>query len=252
MASTPPKAVRGPGPPEQTVDLLVVAPTRRELGDLPLGQRAGVQAAVTGIGEAAAPAFTELLIAHRPALVLSIGFAGGLTSQLRSGALVACDSFRANLASRAGPLPSIDADAATLRAVVDQLAEAGQSVSSGPVLTVPTPLLTSDDKRRAGPEKGAALVDMEGYWLAKAAAEHQVRFVGLRVVLDAVDQELPTFVATIIASQSSQEWRHAVRWLLAHPWGLPWLVALAYRARRARLALRHAVQVLVPALRSIA
>ncbi len=232
------------------MDLLVVAPTRRELRGLPLGQRAGVQTAVTGLGEAAAPAFTELLIAHRPALALSIGFAGGLAPQLRSGALVACDSFRADPAGRAGPLPSIDADAATLRAVMDQLSQAGQSVSSGPLLTVPTPLLTSDDKRRAGSETGAALVDMEGYWLAKAAAEHQVRFVGLRVVLDAVDQELPAFVAAIVAGQSSQEWRHAVRWLLAHPWGLPWLVALAYRARRARFALRRAVRVLVPTLGS--
>ncbi len=226
---------------------MVVAPTRRELGGLPPGQRGGVLAAVTGLGEAAAPAFTDLLAAHRPALVLSIGFAGGLTPQLRSGALVACGSFCADPAEQSWLFPTIDAGAATLRLVVDQL---GQSVASGPLLTVPVPLLTGAEKRRAGSETGAALVDMEGYWLAKVAAEHQVGFVGLRVVLDAVDQELPAFVAAIVAAQDRQEWRHTVRWLLTHPWGLPNLVALANRARRARLALRWAVRVLVPALGS--
>ncbi|MDE2765157.1 MAG: hypothetical protein OXI25_01830, partial [Chloroflexota bacterium] len=155
--------------------LLVVAPTGRELGGLDPGDNRDCRAAVTGVGHEAAPAFTALLDAELPSAVLSLGFAGGLRPGLSAGASVLCDVALAEGAApiELGPYPAADA----LRA-------AGIAAASGALLTVEEPLLTPEAKRAAHAATGAAVVDMEGYALARIAGERDILIVMLRAVLD--------------------------------------------------------------------
>ena len=279
-ASTTPSRLRPLPEQGQSSQLLVVAPTRRELGGLHIGLQKGVAVATTGPGEPAALSLASLLAECNPSLVLSLGFAGGLAPGLSTGALVLCDSLVASY----GPLarhsersespshrdgtrplsrqvgirvttpspPQMEADRHLLDAVVNALSEAGIAAGRGALLTVPSPLLTVAAKQRAGQETGAAMVDMEGYWLAQAARQHQVPFLAVRVVLDSMEQRLQALVAAIVADQGRHEWRHAARAVLTNPLAIGQLASLAFRSRQAQKALRQAAQVLLPALAAYA
>ena len=219
--------------------LLVVAPTARELGGLRPGANGARRAALVGIGHEAAPALEALLDAERPSAVLSLGFAGALRPGLSTGALVLCDAALAEGAASIELDPSPAADA--LRA-------AGVAADSGALLTVDEPLLTPEAKRSAHAATGAAIVDMEGYALARLATERGVPIVALRAVLDAAEHPLPGFVANIIADGGRSEWAHTLRGLRTDPLLAPRLPMLAWRSRGAARAVRRGVRALLPAL----
>lgn len=131
---------------------------------------------------------------------------------------------------------------------MERLAHAGIRSNPGALLTAGAPLLTGAAKQRAGQETGAAVVDMEGYWLAQVTRTYQVPFIALRAVLDPMDYNLPSLVAAIVAGQGRHEWRHAAAALLANPLRVAQLISLASQSWRAQKALRQAARVLVPAL----
>ncbi len=219
----------------------MVAPNRRELGGLRPGRRGPLVAGIVGLGEAAAPALTNLLSAEGPSGVLSLGFAGALTAQGRTGDLVLCTELVSGSPTSSDLLT---ADAALADSVRKGLEQSGLPYHQGKLLTVPSPLLAPDEKRSAGASSGALVVDMEGHGMARAALEHGAPFLALRVVLDPVDCPLPAFVDDIVADQGRHELRHTLRWASTHPTGIPRLVSLAYRARRAQQALRQATRAL--------
>ena len=225
--------------------ILVVAPTRRELGGLRPGHHGALSATVVGLGEEAAPALTELLAAEHPSAVLSLGFAGALTAQGRTGDLVLCMELVSGLPTPSDPLA---ADAALADSVRRGLEQSGLPSHQGKLLTVPSPLLAPDEKRSAGASSGALAVDMEGHAMAQAALEQATPFLALRVVLDPVGYPLPGLVADIMADGGRRELRHTLRWAATNPAGVPRLISLAYRARRAQQALRRATHALLPHL----
>ena len=230
--------------------LLVVAPTRRELGGLRAGAQEGLAVAPTGLGETAGSALASLLAAHHPGLVLSLGFAGGLSPGLETGALVVCDKFLTWRGAEPNGPALLEADRRVADVAAGVLAQAGIAASHRTLLTAPSPLLSPAAKRRAGQETSVAVVDMEGYWLAQTARQRQIPFLALRVVLDPVEQALPRFVATIVADQGRHELRHTAKALLINPFSIAGLVLVATRSSRAQRALRQAVQALVPSLTS--
>lgn len=218
---------------------LVVAPTKRELGGLRPGGDHDCRAAVVGVGHEAVPAFAAALDAERPSAVLSLGFAGGLLPALPTGALTLCP------AAVAQDAPSIDLDSASTAAA---LRRAGIAAAFGALLTVDAPLLTPEAKRAAHAATGAAVVDMEGYSLARLAGERGVPIVALRAVLDAAGHALPPFVADIVADGGRGELRHTLRNLRADPMLAARLPVLAWRSRAAARALRRGVRTLIPVL----
>ena len=125
--------------------------------------------------------------------------------------------------------------------------QAGISALEGAVLTVDEPLLTPLAKRRAHHGTGALVVDMEGRWIADAAAARNVPLVGIRAVLDEARYPLPSFVATIIADEGRREWAHAVR-AMSDPCAVRSFLPLALKSREAGRALQTAVRSVLPAL----
>ncbi len=222
--------------------LLVIAPTKRELGGVRTDRTHGIAIKVVGVGHGAQEALADLLARRRPALVLSLGYAGGLAEGLGTGSLVVCDGCLDEAGDAPGPDP--DATARAARA----LEGAGIPHVSGALLTTPGPLLTPEAKQEAWEATGAACVDMEGAGLARAADAAGVPLVAVRAVLDGREQALPGMVGAIIADGGRNEWLHAARAVLTGPQRIPALVGLAGQSRAAGAALERAAAVLVARL----
>ncbi len=204
--------------------LLVVAPTRRELGGLRPGTRDDIAAATVGIGRQAASALAALVQRYAPGRILSLGFAGGLSPELHTGDVLACERV---LAPEQEPL---------LLPIPTSM-----NGAAGTLLTADTLLPLIPDKWQARSSNGADLVDLEGYHLAKTAREAGVPLCTVRVVLDEVDEELPSFVGAIVADGGRREWLHAGTALVRNPLAARRMVALSSMSRRAGAALRKAV-----------
>ena len=219
--------------------LLTVAPTKRELGGLGYGNER-TRTCIVGIGRIAGEHAAAQLDSAPCRLLLSLGFAGALDPNLHAGDLVVVNAY---LYGSSAPAPGAPL---TTRAAM-LLRQAGLSALEGAVLTVDEPLLAPLAKRRAYDGSGALVVDMEGRWIADAAASRHVPFVGIRAVLDEARFSLPSFVATIIADEGRREWSHMAR-AMCNPSAVMSFLPLALRSRRASRALREAVQSILPAL----
>ena len=218
--------------------LLAVAPTQRELGGLASGHE-GARASVVGIGREAGGRLTRLLEEAPCRLLVSLGYAGALDPHLRSGDLVVGNAYLH------GADPPLSCEPLATRAAV-LLRESGLSVQEGPVLTVDEPLLSPRAKRRALYGSGALVVDMEGRWIAEAAARNGVPLIGIRAVLDEARFPLPSFVAAIIADAGRREWAHAIR-AMSRSSTLRSILPLALKSRGASRSLQVAVQSIVAA-----
>ncbi len=224
-------------------DLLTVAPTRRELGGA-WESAALTRTGVVGIGRAAGAATARLLSEAPCRFLVSLGFAGGLDPRLRPGDVVVASEC-------------VDGSSGARRAVAEAsyaatlLRRAGARAYEGATLTVDVPLLTREAKRGARERSGALVVDMEGSWIADAAASRGTPLIVVRAALDEAEFALPEFVAEIIADQGRREWMHAARGMrsLAAARGI---LPLALRSRKAGLALRRAARSIIPALAELA
>jgi adenosylhomocysteine nucleosidase len=223
--------------------LLVVAPTERELGGIRNRRMSGVGVAVVGLGREAGGALQAVLQARPPEIILSLGFAGALTDGARTGDLV--------LSRR---LTEVDSSPWTevlqgsyLAIAKEALSEPSETVIEGDLLTVPSPLLSSEEKRFYGESTGAVVVDMEGYWLAREAQIAGLPMIPVRAVIDEMDDDLPSLVGDIVADGGRREWLHALR-AMRNPVTASALLPLAMRSRKAQRALRRAVGSLLPAL----
>lgn len=142
-----------------------------------------------GVGGQAAGDATRLLIdGHRPAIVITAGFAGGLDPGIRRGSVVR-----------------------PVRCIGDPLQEpvalwTGDpgAASPGPtIVSVPRAAATAEAKRRLRERTAADLVDMETHAVARAAAEAGLPCGCVRVVSDDASQDLPGEVQALAEPQSS-------------------------------------------------
>lgn len=211
-----------------------MAPTRRELGRV-----AARRAAVLGVGRVAGQRAEALLDAEPAAVLVSLGFAGGLDPSLRPGDLVVAGAYRRPDGETVG-----DASPAAQASAV--LEGGGSAVSAGVVLTVDEPMLTPDSKRRARAGSDGLVVDMEGFWVAAAAEARGVPHIGLHCVLDEAGFALPAFVAAIAADPPRRQWAQALRALRSG--GARDVAALALRARTAARVLRESAGVVLGAM----
>jgi adenosylhomocysteine nucleosidase len=146
---------------------------------------------VGGIGPAAATRAARLLVAgHRPQLLVSAGFAGGLDPAFPRGTVVR-------------PTQAILAGApATALPLAGPLA----SPADAPVITICTAeriVRTPAEKRDLFTRTGAAVVDMETFAVAAVARDFGLPCAGVRVVSDAADDELPPVVAGLARPQAT-------------------------------------------------
>lgn len=136
----------------------------------------------SGVGEAAAADAVELLIAaHRPACIIATGFAGGLDARLARNDVLMADS----LAHHSGGQLKLD-----LKLSAESAART-PGLHVGRLLTVEQIVARPDDKRALGEAHGALAVDMETWGVAQVCRQHKVPLMAVRVISDALDDQLP-------------------------------------------------------------
>jgi adenosylhomocysteine nucleosidase len=135
--------------------------------------------------EAAARATDALIVAHRPKLVISAGFAGGLRDDIAKGHFVMADSVQ----SEAGQRLSID-----LR--LDRSAQ--PAIHVGPLITVDRIISSPAEKRSLHQQTGAIAVDMESFAVAETCQTLATPFLSVRIVSDTVTDKLPPEIGRLI------------------------------------------------------
>ena len=146
---------------------------------------------VAGPGrEAAARAARLLIDGHRPRMLVSAGFAGGLDPRLRRG-----DVFRP---ARVVADPA--ADAIPLAVVLDADTAGGPAAT---IVTVDAIVGTAAEKSLLAGRSGAQAVDMETHAVATVARTAGLPAAAVRVISDDAGQNLPHEVARLAKPQSS-------------------------------------------------
>jgi nucleoside phosphorylase len=156
--------------------------------------------------------------------LISAGFAGALNVDLQIGNLLVAENF----------------------STVD-LGEKGSSLSSLPIhvanlLTVPALLDSSEERTKLARESGAAAVDMETKFIARACAARGIPLLSLRVISDTPCELFP--VAANLLFDLQQQRTHFLKlaaYFLAHPDRVPSLVHFARRISGARKTLATAL-----------
>ena len=152
---------------------------------------------VAGAGGDAAGRATRLLIdGHRPRLILSPGFAGGLDPALARGTI----AYPRRAISLAGGPPI---DLATAGQGTATTAAPGRtSRDERMIVSVDAVVTTAAAKRDLAAATGASVVDMETYAVATAAQAAGLRCMSIRVVSDDASQDLPREIASLVQPQS--------------------------------------------------
>ena len=150
--------------------------------------------AISGPGRDAAATATDVLIAgHRPRLVISAGFAGGLDDSLTQG-----DLFLPNelIDTRQASLPVED------RSNLLQI-DSGTKIKRGTLLTADRIIGTAKEKRHLGAKYSAQAVEMETLAVATVCRRNETPFLPVRIISDAVDDELPPDLDHLIQQDSA-------------------------------------------------
>lgn len=152
-----------------------------------------VVVARSGAGrDAAARAAEAVISGHRPPWVISAGFAGALRPELKRHDLVMADT----LVDPSGNRLTVDLK-------VDPAALAGAPrVHVGRLLSVDRIVHLPREKASLGEKHQALAVDMETFAAAEVCRQGQVRFLAVRIISDAMDEELPHDLLRLIEGKS--------------------------------------------------
>jgi adenosylhomocysteine nucleosidase len=149
---------------------------------------------LAGAGQDNARRATELLIdGHRPARVVSAGFAGGLSAKLRRNDILIADRLQ-NTDGGVLPveLPPVLSAAATR-----------SGVHCGTLLTTNRVICTPSERRALLDRTGAIGVDMETFAVAEVCARRQVAFSSIRVINDLAEETLPHDVEHLLVQRTN-------------------------------------------------
>jgi adenosylhomocysteine nucleosidase len=161
-------------------------------------------------------------------VLISAGFAGALNDQLEVNHLVLAENFS-----------TIDLKQA-------QLSLSGLSVRTADMLTLPALIDSSEERERIARESGAAAVDMETEFIARACAAHGIPLLSLRVITDTPSKPFPAPPHVLFDVEQQRTHISALaKFLLAHPNRIPGLIQFARRIARARQILTNALVAVV-------
>lgn len=196
----------------------------------------------TGVGKKRAQeALSRVLENHAPAMIISLGYAGGTHPSLKVGDLLIADQV---VTGSDEPLPT---DAALVDCAADLPAPKNCSVHKGMLLTMESVISRPEVKRKLGKHYGCLALDMETSALIQLAKERDIPFISLRSVTDAVDQELLD-VSPFMESDGEVNKLKAGWYVLTHPGSIKTFMSLKDIAN---LATQNMTYLLTSFLRSV-
>jgi adenosylhomocysteine nucleosidase len=178
------------------VDLLTDSETSRHAhGVERAGKLAGREVSIVecGVGQkAAARATAEAIKFYQPKWIVSAGFGGGLDNTLRRGHIVMADE----VINSAGETIGVD-----LRLDRESIA-ATKGLHVGRLITVDSILREPSERRDLAEKHDAIACDMETFGVAAACREQGVPLLAIRIISDAVDDELPPEIEHLLKQKS--------------------------------------------------
>jgi len=183
----------------------------------------------TGIGPEQVRSRTEAMLAVKPAGLISIGTAGGLTADQPPGRLL----MPLSVTTEDGQVFSITP--AWHTRVCAQLAV--QDPETGCLVSVSQPACDSQNKQQLQVRTGAVAVDMESAELARLALLHSIPFLVIRVVADPYDQPLPRSAIAALTNRGDMHLAGLLGQLLRRPGEITGLLRLNNNFRAASRSL---------------
>ncbi len=168
---------------------------------------------------------------------LSVGFAGSIDPEFGPGDLCLVDEVES----------VVDGDCYTSDRQFRKRAELalGKETRTCGLLTLKEAATESEEKRALEGES-SPIVDQETYWEAKTAEEHDLPFLGLRVVFDEIDRTLPP--EDCYDESGGIRPGRTLAWLLRSPGRLGTAPGMFRNTVKARKRLASAIDAVVPAL----
>jgi nucleoside phosphorylase len=179
----------------------------------------------TGVGEKVCrQRVAEFLQDQQFDLLISSGFAGALNDELQIGDLLLAKNFSTveltGMGSSFSRLPIHKADLLTVRALIH----------------------SNDERNKIARTSGAAAVDMETEFIARACAEHGIPLLSLRVITDTPREPFPAPPNVLFdIEQQRTDLVKLATFFLAHPNRVPQLIQFARTIVRARKILASAL-----------
>jgi adenosylhomocysteine nucleosidase len=187
-----------------TIKRLGLAGSRHHATGTVAGQE--VVAAAIGIGRQRIEAQLTLLLEQYPIRkVIHLGVSGALQPGLTSGQLLRIDRV---MCRQGEPILINDVPSPTS------------------LVTVDSPVCTTESKRLLFEEFAAQAVDMETYYVAVMLRARAVELISLRAISDPADVALPPQAINWVRDDGSTCGLAAAGYLLGHPWQLGALLQL--------------------------
>jgi nucleoside phosphorylase len=184
----------------------------------------------TGVGEKVCrQRLGKFLDDQRFDLLISTGFAGALNDeQLAIGDLLLAKNF------------------STIELNEKRLSPSRLPIRIADLLTAPTLIDSSDERSEIARTSGAAAVDMETEFIARACAAHGIPLLSLRVITDTPRKPFPAPAHVLFdINKQRTDFPKLAAFFLAHPNRIPRLIQFARRIAKARNTLADALVAIV-------
>jgi adenosylhomocysteine nucleosidase len=131
-----------------------------------------------------------VLAAHPVTAVVSVGFGGALTPELRTGDLVICTATLCHDETRSVSEPPRHADKQLVRQATGEPGISRPEWIIGKSVTVPRLASTTAVRKSLRDRTQAEVCEMEDYWISRIAGARDIPFLAVRVVYDEFETEL--------------------------------------------------------------
>lgn len=200
----------------------------REGVDIIRGEIHGLPLAVvhTGVGGKVAHASIEAFLTRdQPDYLISAGLAGALDPELKLGDLLIAENYSSRELTESPHLRLEDA-----------------SIYLAPIVTAATIVESKADRDTLARKSGAAAVDMETEFIARACRARHVAMMSLRAISDTVAEPFPAPAKVLfdVEKQKTPVARLGL-YLAMHPWAIGRLKNFGARIAEARHALTNAL-----------
>ena len=159
---------------------------------------------ISGVGRRGVRRAAKALIeSFRPDLIISTGYAGGLSPEIEAGDIVVTGEVIHESGRR------------VFSKSIDNFS-ASPPIRRGPILTTNRFIPFSHDKKGLYRKFGARAVDMESFFLGEEASNSKTPFLSVRVVSDDVNRDLPQ-LSNITGRDGRPKTAKIARYFLTHP-----------------------------------
>ncbi len=202
----------------------------RDVAGFPVYDSESVAVCQTGLGRRSLEAATAVIEQLKPDVALSIGTSGGLNPELSAGQMIACSHVHhADMRGGLDETPAFS-DERLVTLALEVARGAGIEAKIGSSVTVDKVVWTSADKADLHDWLQHDVVEMESFWIGKAASQADLPYLAVRVVTDQAADELVETPAITADGTFDPEAFQA--WIRDHPQYIPMFAEQAERSRR--------------------